>query len=133
MNFRLPVKLGPKIGNGHLLVTEPNQRIPVDHFSEDSLLDSIRLAKLRLLSIGPIYWVNLWCLWSLVEISEYSQWVGLLPFTSVPPDNAQESSNNHRSQVTTTVLGKTLVYSYLKKKLKERGGEKKLLFTYMKW
>lgn len=58
MNFiPLVLELGLKFGNGHLLVTEPNQRILVS--AEDSLLDSIRLAKLRLLSTGPINWVNL--------------------------------------------------------------------------
>lgn len=58
MNFRPPVlELGLKFSNGHLLVTEPNQRILVS--VEDSLLDSVRLAKLRLLSTGPINWVNL--------------------------------------------------------------------------
>ena len=58
MNFRPPVlELGLKFSNGHLLVTEPNQRILVS--VEDSLLDSVRLAKLRLLSTGPINWANL--------------------------------------------------------------------------
>ena len=58
MNFRPPVlELGLKFSNGHLLVTEANQRILVS--VEDSLLDSVRLAKLRLLFTGLINWINL--------------------------------------------------------------------------
>lgn len=46
----------------------------------------------------PVGLVNLWCLQSQLQISQYSQWVGLLPFTtSVCSENAQESSNYHRS------------------------------------
>lgn len=53
MNFRpLVLKLGPTICKAHLLVTEPKDSSGL--FAVDSLPDSIRLAKLGLLSIGPI-------------------------------------------------------------------------------
>ena len=53
VTFRPPVtKSELKSGNGHLLVTEANQRIAMGHFTVDSLPDSSRLAKSRLFATG---------------------------------------------------------------------------------